>query len=432
MFIFYYTVPTVTIVSSPAGTPVSGSTNTFDYPILSSITLTCMVDPIPSSSVTYHWNTAGCYTNSKFTGSNSQCFPRGQTTQNVNGNDLNAEDAGTVTCTVTISGSNYTSEPFTLRISGEQLVYCVIACIVYCKQCMLLLLATCYCCIIHQLLRFIYRGVFTVGVAAIEVMYNTGGTVSSSAPISANTLTDYSYINARDGDPNGAFVVRCLTGLGPTSTSNGANGALGGLYFNGIMIPNSDEGASCSSNVFQVRPGGSLAGITNIYQCEAFSTSVEGIYTCTMMNSSMMNELVRFGVYFTGRSESLDLYIPSLNHLSSLYTAAPLIDTPSSSTVTVTIGFSLTLSCTSRGSPPDTFTWRKDNDPTVLQSTSITAVDYTSTSAVFRADHSIDSVTTSDSGTYTCTITNPIGSDSTTITVVVSKLLIIHSKSRGL
>ena len=78
------------------------------------------------------------------------------------------------------------------------------------------------------------------------------------------------------------------------------------------------------------------------------------------------------------------------------------------------------LSCTSRGSPPDTFTWRKDNDPTVLQSTSITAVDYTSTSAVFRADYSINSITTSDSGTYTCNVTNPIGSDSGTITVVVN------------
>ena len=101
-----------------------------------------------------------------------------------------------------------------------------------------------------------------------------------------------------------------------------------------------------------------------------------------------------------------------------------MIDTPS--TVTVTIGSSLTLSCTSRGSPPDTFTWRKDNDPTVLQSTSITAVDYTSTSAVFRANYSIDSVTTSDSGTYTCTVTNPIGSDSATITVyvIIGKLLI--------
>ena len=291
---FDYIAFNVTIVSSPAGTPVSGSTNTFDYPILSSVTLTCMVDPTPSSSVTYQWNTAGCYTNSKFTGTNPQCFPRGQITQNVTGNNLNAEDAGTITCTVTISGSDYTSEPFTLRISGEQLVYCVIACIVHCKQCMLLLLTTCYCCIIHQLLWFMYRGVFTVGVVL------TSGGLSST-----NATTDYSYVNARDGNPDGALIVRCLTGLGPTNSSNGANGALGGLYFNGTMIPNSGEQASCSSDVIQVRPGGGTAGVTNFRQCEAFSTSVEGIYTCTMMNSSMMNESVRFGVYFTRRSESL-------------------------------------------------------------------------------------------------------------------------------
>ena len=89
--------------------------------------------------------------------------------------------------------------------------------------------------------------------------------------------------------------------------------------------------------------------------------------------------------------------------------------------MTVNVGDPLTLSCTSRDSPPDTFTWRKDNDPTVLQFTSITAVDYTSTSAVFRADYSIDSVTTSDSGTYTCAVSNPIGSDSAIITVDVGK-----------
>ena len=40
----------------------------------------------------------------------------------MTGNYLNAEDAGTITCTVTISGSYYTSESITLRISGEILV----------------------------------------------------------------------------------------------------------------------------------------------------------------------------------------------------------------------------------------------------------------------------------------------------------------------
>ena len=93
--------------------------------------------------------------------------------------------------------------------------------------------------------------------------------------------------------------------------------------------------------------------------------------------------------------------------------------------MTVNADESITLSCTSQGSPPDTFTWRKDNGP-VLQSTT-TPVTYTSTSAVFRADYSIDSATTSANGMYTCTVTNPIGTASATITVVVTSKLFIRS-----
>ena len=118
-------VPTVTIVSSPAGTLVSGSTNTFDYPILSSVTLKCMVDPIPVAvvDVSYSWNTTRCYTNNNYNNGIPGCFPYNQTIQSVTDDNVIAEDAGTITCTVTISGSDYTSGPFTLRISGEQLMY---------------------------------------------------------------------------------------------------------------------------------------------------------------------------------------------------------------------------------------------------------------------------------------------------------------------
>ena len=105
----------VTIAYSPAGTPVCGNPNTFDHPILSSVTLTCMVDPLPPADATYQWNTA-CFTNDIH--SDQSCFPAGQTTQTVTGNNLLAEDAGTITCIVTINGMDYTSESLTLRISG--------------------------------------------------------------------------------------------------------------------------------------------------------------------------------------------------------------------------------------------------------------------------------------------------------------------------
>ena len=308
----------VTIVSNPAGTPVSGSTNTFDYPILSSVTLTCDVTSKNMSPFTvdsYQWNTTGCYTHPMFNNGNPRCFPRGQTTQSVTGNDITAKDAGTITCTVTISGSDYTSEPFTLRISGEQLVHCVIACIVYCKQCMLLLLATCYCCIIHQLLWFMYRGVFTVGIAVIGVTH-------SNAIISANALTDNLYVNARVGVTTSRQVVRCVTGLGPSHAEG--NNALGEFFFNGTTLPKVQCNDASSPTVIQRPAGLKNLGVINMNQCKDLDVTAayEGIYTCVMMNSSMINESIRFGVYFTGRSKSL---IDISHHLTIFHLSTQLL-----------------------------------------------------------------------------------------------------------
>ena len=119
---YYFVVATVVIVSNPSGTPVSGSNDTYDYPILSSVTLTCMATATGGSTLTvtnYQWNTTGCYTNPAHNSGNPACFSTGQTTQNVTDNDLTAEDAGTITCTVTIGGVDYTSGPLTLHISGK-------------------------------------------------------------------------------------------------------------------------------------------------------------------------------------------------------------------------------------------------------------------------------------------------------------------------
>jgi len=99
---------TVTLVSKPAGKRVIGTANTFDYPILSSVTLMCIVYPTPSDPVTYQWNTEGCY-------NETRCFPAGQTTPSISIDDL---DAGTITCTATVLDVKHTSNEFTLRISG--------------------------------------------------------------------------------------------------------------------------------------------------------------------------------------------------------------------------------------------------------------------------------------------------------------------------
>ena len=111
---------TVTIVTDPAGVPVDGQNNTFDYPILTNVTLMCIatVDGSPANVTSYYWNAINCYNNSH--GVDDPCFyGNGLTSQNITDNNLLGQDAGTVNCTATINGTNYTSDPLTLRISGE-------------------------------------------------------------------------------------------------------------------------------------------------------------------------------------------------------------------------------------------------------------------------------------------------------------------------
>ena len=68
----------------------------------------------------------------------------------------------------------------------------------------------------------------------------------------------------------------------------------------------------------------------------------------------------------------------------------------------------------------------KDGVP-LTQSASVTAIIHNTTSAVFRSEYVLTTVSPSDSGTYTCTVTNPIGSDSETITVIVNGRILMHN-----
>ena len=116
--IFTEQVYTVTIVSNPAGVPVNDMPNAYEYPILRSITLTCVVEPLPSVNVTYQWNTGECYSNVHYNEGIVGCFAHNQTTQTITDDDLTAEDAGTISCTAKVDGVNFFSSAYVLNISG--------------------------------------------------------------------------------------------------------------------------------------------------------------------------------------------------------------------------------------------------------------------------------------------------------------------------
>ena len=129
-----------------------------------------------------------------------------------------------------------------------------------------------------------------------------------------NKIADYSFVTQPFSLDEHKSILRCATGLGPSYWDN--NAVLGGWYFKGAQIP---VGRNCYGYGFEVR-GASVRnypGVINLYLCETFNTTEEGLYSCIMMNSSMMKQTVRVGLYLSGRSESLDMY-PNhfiVNHL---------------------------------------------------------------------------------------------------------------------
>ena len=125
---------TVTIVTDPVGVPVDDQNNTFDYPILTNVTLMCnaiTADGSPATVTSYRWNAINCYNTTD--GVEESCFYSQCETSQCNSAGvgagpaqvagLRAQDAGTVNCTATIDGTDYTSDPLTLRISGELHTY---------------------------------------------------------------------------------------------------------------------------------------------------------------------------------------------------------------------------------------------------------------------------------------------------------------------
>jgi len=135
--------------------------------------------------------------------------------------------------------------------------------------------------------------------------------------VNSNQIADYSYVTQPFTLDRFNVILRCASGLGPSG--HGGNVVLGGWTLNEMKVAVQGNRV-CSSSRLEVRgaDGMRYPGIINLYLCGAFTTTEEGVYSCIIMNSSMMNQTMRVGVYFNERSESLDLYLHHLivNHLS--------------------------------------------------------------------------------------------------------------------
>ena len=121
------------------------------------------------------------------------------------------------------------------------------------------------------------------------------------------------------------LLFRCVTGLGPSGGENNAD--LGRLYFRNSVIA---SGGCTGGRVIQARGGtlSNLVGVINVHYCEGLTNgAAEGVYTCTIRNSSMMEESIRVGVYSRRRSESILiqlLYLLSIQLITQLLQLLPL------------------------------------------------------------------------------------------------------------
>ena len=151
----------------------------------------------------------------------------------------------------------------------------------------------------------------------VKIWFALGISVTTTGPdlnpgtdaITDNQLVDYSYLTEDSFTlDNAGVVLRCASGLGP---GNSSSLTLGGWYFDGNQIA-STTGCSPSSVFDQRSANGRLyPGIINLYPCDTddpLSPNEEGVYSFMIMDSSMMVQTARVGLYLSGRSESVEMY----------------------------------------------------------------------------------------------------------------------------
>ena len=121
----------------------------------------------------------------------------------------------------------------------------------------------------------------------------TGVIDGNDSITSSNQLSDYSYITERGGT---GLLANCVTGVCPTDNDNST--ILGGWYFDGSPVTNQE----CSGDDVTVLDS-EYVGVTQLQQCGTFTTATEGVYSCLVLNSAMMQQSMRLGVYFNERSK---------------------------------------------------------------------------------------------------------------------------------
>ena len=123
----------------------------------------------------------------------------------------------------------------------------------------------------------------------------------------SNVLNDYSYVLLNGSEQEFAILFHCATGLGPSRSAT--NDGIGDIYYNNMPLPD----GMCNGFI---RPQGvtNVARFPGVYQasvCGTLNTTTEGVYTCTLTNSSMMSQSVSIGAYLSGRSKSICIYTVS-------------------------------------------------------------------------------------------------------------------------
>ena len=58
----------------------------------------------------------------------------------------------------------------------------------------------------------------------------------------------------------------------------------------------------CSENGLAVKDSNYI-GVIQLHQCGTFNITAEGVYSCIILNSAMIQQTKKLGMYFNGRSK---------------------------------------------------------------------------------------------------------------------------------